>query len=243
MTTSPSALTGVTMTVLDHLPDDAVDVAADLAAELDTTTAGISKFEAAAHTEAARANLADAVAMIRTARQLDVAGVLGYPSHGAYLVDKFGDILADLRLDPDDVAGVVYAMRMVDPPAANVAIAKLLGLHPSTIRRYRLQLILGGQLNEPLPAARAAASDGVPARLLRRVEALYRLAQDRGGRTSAELHGDTGWATGTASGVLSRMDRRGLAARTGEVRGGRAVYELTALGADVLAAALAAPAE
>jgi hypothetical protein len=60
---------------------------------------------------AVRADLAGAVAHLDVLREAGAAELSGFDSWGAYVVARFGDLLAELRLAVEDRRAVVHALR------------------------------------------------------------------------------------------------------------------------------------
>jgi hypothetical protein len=73
--------------------------------------ASLRRHRAERRAERIRGNLTGAAAELRAAREDGDWADLGFDSHGAYVLERFGDVLADIRLETEDRRAVVDAMR------------------------------------------------------------------------------------------------------------------------------------
>lgn len=200
--------------------------------------ANLARFRAERRAEAIRSDLKGAAAMLREARDEEDWRELGHASHGAYVLDRFGDVLEDLRLATEDRDAVALAMRAEG--ASYSKVQRRLDISAGTVRNI---LNLHG---DPAPektvgedgrarSARALqpsipASDGTP--VLPLVNGIGRdnhtvkvvTAAGPTGLTVHELCKRAKVKQGAASISLSRVHRAGRLVRTTTYRDGCAVY-------------------
>lgn len=200
--------------------------------------ASLARFRAERRAEEIRADLKGAAAMLREAREEGDFQELGYASHGAYVLDRFGDVLEDLKLATEDRDAVVDALRT--DGASYKKIERRLGISAGTVRNILDRVgdnapdrIVGD--DGRTRAARAqqtpvSASDGTPARPLAagigRDNHSVKVVTGAGpsGLTVHELCKRGRMKQGAASASLSRVDRAGRLVRTTTYRDGCAVY-------------------
>jgi hypothetical protein len=186
-----------------------------------------------------RRDLGNGIRKLVQAREGRAWEVLGYPTWHDYCVDRFGD-LRDLALPSVERAHLVASMKASRMP--NRPIAAALGVSAGTVAGDVARLRAAGWQGEP---DTVDASDGSsrPSRsrvmtlppdytgLSRMTETAARVAaQGDRGLTSVELDHETGWAMGTATGNLSKLERRGWVVRSETFRRNRAAYTITGLG-------------
>lgn len=189
-----------------------------------------------------------------------VAGFVEWPE---YVIDRFGDLLARLKMVGDQAAdrrALVRALRRGTEgrrPMSQRSIAAKLGVGLGTVSEDLAFLRRTGQLDdEPVKVASAdgrdrpargdARPDGdptppavvplpVPAGRVYQQAAEW-LRRHDGGLTLVELAAVAGWNEGKASGALSYLtaSSRGLAVRLEDKRAGQRVHLLTDLGRAML---------
>jgi transposase-like protein len=190
--------------------------------------------EVAAVEEQVRADLSSAVAHLHLLRDADAHLVAGFASWGAYVADRFGDLLDRLRLAVEDRRAVVHALR--EDGEAQAAIARRLGVSGDTVSR---DLLATG---DPAPD-RITGADGrsMPSRTGRAAapagplwQQAFTVTVRRGERgvTLVELARALRITEGSASGLLTYLgpadrahpQRKGLVERTEDRRGGQRVH-------------------
>ena len=188
-----------------------------------------------------RRDLGNGIRKLVQAREGRAWEALDYPTWHDYCADRFGD-LRDLALPSAERAHLVASMKTARMP--NRPIAAALGVSVGTVSGDVARLRAAGWQGEP---DTVDAADGTqrPARatrvltlppdytgLSRVSETAARVAaQGTRGLTSIELDHETGWAMGTATGNLSKLERRGWVERTTTTfRRNRAAYTITGLG-------------
>jgi hypothetical protein len=198
----------------------------------------LGRHRAERRAERIRDNLGGAAAELRAAREEGDWIELGYPSHGAYVLDRFGDVLEDLKLATEDRDAVVDAMRT--DGASYKKIERRLGVSAGTVRNildrvgdHAPEKIVGDDgRTRSARASQPAVSggDGTPARPLAagigRDNHTVRVVSAAGpvGLTVHELCRRGRMKQGAASASLSRVDRAGRLVRTTVYRDGCAVY-------------------
>lgn len=204
----------------------------------DKQPASLARFRAERRAEEIRANLKGAAAMLREARENGDAEVLGYDSHGAYVVDRFGDVLADIRMETEDRRAVVDAMRTAG--ASHRQIVRELRVSAGTVANdikitgdHAPDMVVGD--DGRTRAARAtqglvAGGDGTPGAATTQAPTVADRTVARvaaagpSGLTVRELCKKEKWHHGQASGALSRVHRQGRVARSTVYRDGCAAY-------------------
>jgi hypothetical protein len=175
---------------------------------------------------AVRADLAGAVTHLTFLREAGAHTLRGFDSWGAYVADRFGDLLAELRLAVTDRREVVHALRKQGRSQAS--IARELHVSEDTVSR---DLEVTG---DPAPE-RITSADGSSrvARTGRQVAPTGRLweraaevARRRGARgvTLVELARALSVTEGSASGLLTYLRRKGLMERTEDRRRNQRVH-------------------
>lgn len=183
--------------------------------------------EVAVHEEATRADLSGALTHLAILRDGGAAALSGFDSWGAYVVARFGDLLAELRLAVEDRRAVIHTLRGEGRSMA--AIARALRLSEDTVAR---DLAATG---DPAPDRITSADGSVRAARTGRAETpagkLWEQAvvvlRRRGARgvTLVELARTLRITEGSASGVLSDVTKRKrLAVRTEERRANQRVH-------------------
>lgn len=166
-------------------------------------------------TDRIRDTLRSSLVMLAEARTGRAWEALGYPDWHTYCEAEFGS-LAELRLPVVERRALVDSMRSTEPPLPMRTIAERLGVKPSTVH--------ADVHRDDAPALRVVEHDPYEG-MTRAAEALARVrAQGDRGLTSIELDAETGWPMGTATGTLSKLERRGLVRRGGRMRRSRGVY-------------------
>lgn len=171
---------------------------------------------------------------------------MNYPTWHDYCEAEFGD-LRDLAIPATERRYLVASMK--ETALSNRPIAERLGCSVGTVSTDLALLRKEGWSGEP---EQVVSADGSirSARSLRAVpeapnyagmskvtETAARVAaQQERGLTSLELDHETGWLMGTATGNLSRLEKRRWVRRTTEFRHDRAAYVITDLGAAALQA-------
>lgn len=236
--------------VVSHDPDADADVAVWVPVE-GGAIAYMTADRARALTDATRSLLRAAGGNLRELREGSAHLALGYLHWHEYVEREFGDLFV-YKLARDRAAIVAERQALV----ASLTVAgytvreqhEALGAAVGTI--HADQRTLGLVPNRPLPPE-PLPEPLDPFRDLAPIdEALARVAaQEVRGLTSLELQAEWDRPIGTATGSLSRLDRRGLVEVDGlaEARANRRPYRVTARGrvrlAEVLAARDAAEAD
>jgi hypothetical protein len=141
-----------------------------------------------------------------------------------YVFDRFGDLLALLRLPDEERRALIASMSTPagdhGKPVPVREQARLLGIAVNTVQadREALGLRVVKDRPEPLPAPAGKVWQQAAEHLRR--------AGDRG-LTLVELAAVAKWTEGKASGALTDVRRRGLAQRTEDRRAGQRVHLAT----------------
>jgi hypothetical protein len=206
----------------------------DLAVVRGAVDRAVTPAELAEREAAVRADLAGAVAHLTFLREAGAHTLSGFGSWGAYVVDRFGDLLAELRLAVADRREVVHARRAEGRSQAS--IARELRVSEDTVAR---DLAVTG---DPAPERIISADGSVRVARTGRQEAptgllweqAAKVARRRGTRgvTLVELAKALRITEGSASGLLSYLgaaserhpQRKGLLVRTEERRAGQRVH-------------------
>jgi hypothetical protein len=190
-----------------------------------------TKAKARKLTDEIRGNLEAAHVGLQLAAEGHAHLALGYSYFHEYCLAEFGDI-KQMRL-PVDVRRALVAS-MCDAGASVTDIVKAIGFSRGTVQGDRVALGISeaqpaGQvisLHEPEPVAPEGPVW---------VQALWHLArQEDRGLTLLELSAVTGWTEGKASGVLSRLCRKGMSVRSEMMRVDHRAYVVTDLGRETL---------
>jgi hypothetical protein len=200
----------------------------DLAVVRGAVDRAVTPAELAEREAAVRADLAGAVAHLTFLREAGAHTLSGFDSWGAYVVDRFGDLLAELRLTVEDRREVVHARRAEGRSQAS--IARELRVSEDTVAR---DLAVTG---DPAPERIVSADGSVRAARTGRQEApagrlwqrAAEVARRRGARgvTLVELARALSVTEGSASGLLTYLgppdarhpQRKGLLVRTEDRR-------------------------
>jgi hypothetical protein len=143
---------------------------------------------------------------------------LGHESFEAYCAAELPE-LRMLKMRPAPRRARAKALRAADPNVTLRDIAAATGSSPATAMRD-----LRPEDFPSTPAGRGLET-GDFAGMTRAQETLARLkAAGERGLTSTELDAATTWPMGTATGTLSKLERRGLVHRPGHMRGQRGAY-------------------
>jgi transposase len=206
----------------------------DLAVVRGAVQRAVTTEDLAEREAAVRADLAGAVTHLTWLREAGAHTLSGFDSWGAYVTDRFGDLLGELRLAVADRREVTHALRAGG--ASKAAIARRLGRSEDTVTR---DLDVTG---DPAPD-RITGADGssrvartgrqeAPAGLL--WERAAEVARRRGpkGVTLVELARALSITEGSASGLLTYLgapdgrhpQRKGLLVRTEDRRKGQRVH-------------------
>jgi DNA-binding transcriptional ArsR family regulator len=191
----------------------------DLAVVRGAVDAAVTTEELSRREAAVRADLAGAVTHLTFLREAGAHLLSGFDSWGSYVLDRFGDLLAELRLAVADRRAVVHALR--EGGASQVSIARRLAVSEDTVSR---DLLVTG---DPAPDRITSADGSLRAARTGRAEELSgklweraaEVARRRGtkGVTLVELARALSVTEGSASGLLSYLRRKGLVER-GELR-------------------------
>jgi DNA-binding transcriptional ArsR family regulator len=191
------------------------------AMERATTAEEVAEREAAVRTD-----LAGAVGHLTFLRDVGAHTLTGFGSWGAYVVDRFGDLLAELRLAVEDRREVVHALRGEGRSMAS--IARELRVSEDTVAR---DLAATG---DPAPeritsadgSSRVARTGRAEAPAGKLWERAAEVARRRGARgvTLVELARALSVTEGSASGLLTYLRGKGLVARTEERRRNQRVH-------------------
>lgn len=190
--------------------------------------------EVAEHEAAARGDLAGAVAHLAVLREGGAAAVCGFDTWGAYVVARFGDLLAELRLAVADRQAVAHTLRAAG--ASKAAVARRLRCSEDTVTRD-LDAV-GDPAPERITSAdgsvRVARTGRAAAPAGRLWERAAEVARRRGARgvTLVELARALRVTEGSASGLLTYLgppsagcpQRKGLLVRTEVRRAGQRVH-------------------
>lgn len=204
----------------------------------------ITSAEVAAHEASVRADLSGAITHLTVLREAGAHTLSGFGTWGAYVVDRFGDLLAELRLAVEDRRSVVAELRTErdgQAPLSKATIARRLGLSEDTVTRDL------DAVGDPAPALITSADGSVRVARTGRAEAptgkrweqALEVARRRGARgvTLVELARAMRITEGSASGLLTYLggssarhpQRKGLLVRTEERRSGQRVHVLAAV--------------
>jgi len=201
----------------------------DLAVVRGAVEAAVPAEELTRREAAVRADLAGAVTHLRFLRDAGAHLLSGFDSWGGYVVDRFGDLLTELRLVVEDRRAVVHHLRGEDGGALSKAeIARRLGRSEDTVTR---DLDVTG---DPAPERITSADGSVRAARTGRAEApagklwerAAEIARRRGNRgvTLVELARALSVTEGSASGLLSYLRRKGLVERVEDRRRNQRVH-------------------
>jgi hypothetical protein len=209
----------------------------DLAVVRGAVARAVTSAELAEREAAVRADLAGAVTHLTFLRDAGAHTLTGFPSWGAYVTDRFGDLLAELRLAVEDRRAVTHHLRTGDGGAlSKAAIARRLGRSEDTVTR---DLDVTG---DPAPeritgadgssrVARAGRQEAPVGRLWERAAEVSRRRGARG-VTLLELARALSVTEGSASGLLTYLgpadarhpQRKALLVRTEDRRKGQRVH-------------------
>lgn len=199
----------------------------------------MSRARARELTDATRELLRQSIDNLTELRQGSAHLALGYLHWHEYVEREFGD-LREYRLPLDERRALVASMTLAGYTVREQQEA--IGYSVGTI--HGDMRTLGLVPDKPSPVVEDDPEPRDPFRGLRPIdEALARVAaQDDRGLTSVELDAEWGRPVGTATGSLSRLDRRGLVqiGTLDEARANRRPYRVTAAGRIRLGEALAA---
>jgi len=197
--------------------------------------ASLARFRAERRAEQIRSNLSGAAAVLREARENGDAELLGYASHGAYVLDRFGDVLGELKLATEDRRAVVDAMRTGG--ASHRQIVRELRVSAGTVANdiaivgdHAPEKVVGDdgrtRTARTTLASRDASTPEVGAAPLTVADRTVQLVAATGtrGMTVKELCRKARVHHGQASGALSRVHRQGRVVRTTTYRDGCATY-------------------
>jgi hypothetical protein len=186
----------------------------------------LSAVEVAEHEAATRADLSGAVTHLTILRDGGAAELSGFDSWGAYVVARFGDLLAELRLAVEDRRAVIHALRGEGRSMASVA--RELRVSEDTVARDLL--VTGDPAPERITSAdgsvrkaRTGRAEPPAGKLWQQAAELLRRRGDRG-VTLVELARAMKITEGSASGLLSYLRGKGLAVRTEERRAAQRVH-------------------
>jgi hypothetical protein len=183
-------------------------------------------------TDSIRGSLAEAAALLELAREGHAHLALGYTHFHLYCQAEFGS-LTEMRLPVATRRALVASM--CDAGASVSDIVKALGFSRGCIQADRVALKISDAQPRGQVVPIREEQPNPYAGMGRKAEALARVAaQGARGLTSTELDLETSWPMGSATGALSKLDRRGLVARTEQRRGNRAAYVVTDAGAAAL---------
>lgn len=221
---------------------------------------------------AARADLVSAIGNLERLRVGSAHLVAGFTAWHEYALDRFGDLLAELKLSIAERQALVLGMRLA--AMSQRTIARKLGVGLGTVAEDILALRRAGLLDDEPTKVDSADGKARPARGAARPAAgaatlpleaptglVYQQAAEwlrradaglvvldgvtlTGGLTLVELAAAAGWTEGKASGALSYLTRaaHGWAVRLEDVRAGQRVHVITAAGRVMLADLAAAAA-
>jgi hypothetical protein len=194
-------------------------VPADLALVPDLPDADLDALE-----QAVEQGLTAAVASLTRLRELHAHTRRGFERWHLYVFDRFGDLLALLRLPDEERRALIASMSTPagdhGKPVPVREQARLLGIAVNTVQadREALGLRVVKDRPEPLPAPAGKVWQQAAEHLRR--------AGDRG-LTLVELAAVAKWTEGKASGALTDVRRHGLAQRTEDRRAGQRVHLAT----------------
>lgn len=185
-----------------------------------------------------RADLTSAIVNLTRLREADAHQVRGYATWHSYVLDRFGDLLRQLRLPRPERLALVASMD--DAGMTVTEIQERLGVARGTVQNDRAALgrvIPIGPRRKPEPAPHPPAGKVYQqaAEWLRRAQ-LGLIDGIEHGLTLVELAELTGWTEGKSSGALTYLRDRGLAVRLEDRRAGQRVHVLTDTGAAAVAA-------
>jgi hypothetical protein len=195
----------------------------------------------------------DLISAITSLAQLRAGGahtVAGFPDWASYALDRFGDLLAQLRLPIGERQAIVGDLRLQG--MSQRGIAAKLGVGLGTITEDIKTLREAGQLDDEPTTVTSGDGRDRPARGIARPVSLplpaptgrvYQQAAEwlrraEAGLTLVELAAVSRWSEGKASGALSYLTKpsRGWAVRLDEERNGYRIHVLTDGGRAMLAA-------
>lgn len=166
--------------------------------------------------------LAVAVDSLTELRRRGAHTARGHELWHSYVLDRFGDALARLRLPDGERLALVQSMctPTADRPRGLPVReqARHLGVATNSVQADRAQLGL------VTPRARPEALPAPTGRVWEQAVEWLRRAEH--GLTLVELARRAAWTEGKASGALSDVRRRGLVVRTEEQRAGQRVHVL-----------------
>jgi DNA-binding transcriptional ArsR family regulator len=198
----------------------------DLAVVRGAIGAAVTTEELSRREAAVRADLAGAVTHLTFLREAGAHTLSGFDSWGAYVADRFGDLLGKLRLVVEDRRAVVHALR--EEGASQASIARRLSVSEDTVSRDLL--VTGDPAPERITSAdgsvRVARTGRAVAPAGKLWEQAAEVARRRGakGVTLVELARALSITEGSASGLLSYLRRKGLVERTEDRRRNQRVH-------------------
>jgi hypothetical protein len=177
--------------------------------------------------QAVEQGLTAAVASLTRLREVHAHTRRGFEHWHLYVFDRFGDLLALLRLPDEERRALIASMSTPagddGKPVPVREQARLLGIAVNTVQadREALGLRVVKDRPEPLPAPEGKVYQQAAEHLRR--------AGDRG-LTLVELAAVAKWTEGKASGALSDVCRRGLATRSEDKRANQRIHYATGVG-------------
>lgn len=207
------------------------------------TTVRLTERWARKLTDEIRHDLGSVIRKLVRAREGEAHLALGYDSWHGYCEAEFGS-LRDLAIPASERVHLVASMK--EARLSNRVAAEKLGVGYGTVASD-VQSLRAAGWQEPATVVsqdgsvrqsrgRLKVAEPAPFQGLSRVaESAARVAlQEDRGLTSIELDLETGWPMGTATGNLSKLERRGWLRRSGTFRNDRAAYVVTELGLTAL---------
>jgi DNA-binding transcriptional ArsR family regulator len=198
----------------------------DLAVVRGALDAAVTTEELSRREAAVRADLAGAVAHLTFLREAGAHLLSGFDSWGSYVLDRFGDLLAELRLAVADRRAVVHALR--EEGASQASIARRLSVSEDTVSRDLL--VTGDPAPERITSANGSSRVARTGRAVAPAGKLWEraaeVARRRAGKgvTLVELARALSVTEGSASGLLSYLRRKGLVERGEERRRNQRVH-------------------
>jgi hypothetical protein len=171
--------------------------------------------------QAVEQGLTAAVASLTRLRELHAHTRRGFALWHEYVLDRFGDLLALLKLPDEELRALVESMST--PTAEHPrglpvrGQSKLAGVAPGTIQAHRraLGLVVVKDRPEPLPMPTG--------RVWEQAGEWLKRAGDRG-LTRVELADRTGWRDGKCGGALDYTVDKGVGAKTDRWRDAQRVF-------------------